>query len=164
QSRDWQTFIDQRLAFTYTPPNSGDLKLYQNFLRARYQTVGALNARYQLSGPAIIPSFDSIAFPSFLPSGGQMLEDWLELVSSILPTQRFAHQFSVLVPIRLGDDAASQALKMDIARRVAEIEKPAPPSFDVQPYWAFFRVGTARVEIDTLLGRGSRFSALLLGR
>jgi len=164
QSRDWQTFIDQQLAFTYTPPNSGDLKLYQNLLRARYQTVSSLNVRYQLSGTAIIPSFDSIAFPSFLPSGGQMLEDWLEFVSSILPTQRFAHQFSVLVPIQLGDDAASQALKMDIARRVAEIEKPAHTSFDVQPYWAFFRVGTARVEIDTLLGRGSRFSALLLGR
>jgi phage tail-like protein len=164
QSQDWQTFINRQLAFTYTPPNSGDLKLYQNFLRGRYQTVLALNARYQLSGAELITSFGSISFPPFLPSGGQMLEDWLEFVSSVLPTQRFAHQFSVLVPIQLGDDEASQALKMDIARRVAEIEKPAHTSFDVQPYWAFFRVGTARVEIDTLLGRGSRFSALLLGR
>lgn len=164
QSRDWQAFISQRLVFTYTPPTSGDLKLYQNFLHGRYQTLSALNARYQLSGAAIIPSFDSIIFPDYLPSGGQMLEDWLEFVSSILPTQRFAHQFSVLVPIQLGEDQASQSLKMDIARRVAEIEKPAHTSFDVQPYWAFFRVGTARVEIDTLLGRGSRFTALLLGR
>jgi len=164
QAKDWRTFITRQLVFTYTAPTSADLTLYQNFLRSRYQTIAALNTSYQLAGDSAVTSFTSIALPAYLPSGGQALEDWLEFVSSILPTQRFAHQFSVLVPIQLGDDQPTQALKMDIARRIAQIEKPAHTSFDVQPYWAFFRVGTARVEIDTLLGRGSRFSALLLGR
>jgi len=164
QAKDWQTFISRQLIFTYTAPGAGDLPLYRNFLRGRYVTVAALNLSYQLTGNDAISSFDAIAFPAYLPQAPQALEDWLEFVSSILPRQRFAHQFSVLVPIQLGDDQPTQTLKMDIARRIAEIEKPAHTSLDVQPYWAFFRVGTARLEIDTLLGRGSRFAALLLGR
>jgi hypothetical protein len=46
---------------------------------------------------------------------------------------------------------------------VVERERPAHAAFDVQLYWALFRVGNARVGHDTALGEGSRFSALVLG-
>jgi hypothetical protein len=163
QKQDWLTFTG-KLIFTYAPPTSADLSLYQDFLQARYTTISSLNTSYQLSGVDVIPSFDSIQFPKAMPPGGQALEDWIEFVAIVLPTQRNAHRFSVLVPIQMGDDEATQSLKIQIAQRIADIEKPAHTAFDVQPYWAFFRAGDARLGQDTLLGRGSRFAALLLGR
>jgi phage tail-like protein len=163
QKQDWRTFTG-KLIFTYAPPTAADLPLYQDFLQASYTMISSLNATYQLSGIDVIPSFDSIQFPKALPPGGQALEDWIKFVAIVLPTQRNAHRFSVLVPIQMGDDEATQSLKIQIAQRIAEIEKPAHTWFDVQPYWAFFRAGDARLGQDTLLGRGSRFAALLLGR
>jgi len=58
--------------------------------------------------------------------------------------------------------------RMGLARRMVDLEKPAHTVFDVRFYWAMFRVGAARLELDTLLGQGSRapelIPAVLLGR
>jgi hypothetical protein len=164
QKQDWLTFTMRKLIFTYAPPTPADLPLYQDFLQARYTTISLLNTAYQLSGPDVISSFLDIQLPTVLPPSGQALEDWIEFVAVVIPTQRNAHRFTVLVPIQLGEDEATQSLKIQIAQRIAEIEKPAHTAFDVQPYWALFRAGDARLGQDTLLGRGSRFAALLLGR
>ena len=48
--------------------------------------------------------------------------------------------------------------------RVVELEKPAHTAYDVRRYWADFRVGEARLALDTVLGDGSRFGAIVLGR
>ena len=51
-----------------------------------------------------------------------------------------------------------------MVERVVELEKPAHTLFDVRHYWDYFRVGEARLEIDTLLGEESRFRQMILGR
>jgi hypothetical protein len=51
-----------------------------------------------------------------------------------------------------------------LAERITQIEKPAHASFDVKLYWGMFRVGEARVALDTLLGVGSRSVGLVLDR
>ena len=44
------------------------------------------------------------------------------------------------------------------------VERPAHTSYDIRPYWAACRVGEARVGLDTVVGEGSRFVAVVLGR
>ena len=58
------------------------------------------------------------------------------------------------------DDRSDYARVVDHTRRVVELEKPAHTSFDIQPYWALFRVGQARVGLDSALSEGSRSEAL----
>ena len=75
-----------------------------------------------------------------------------------------AHRFTVLVPTRPGDAPEAQARQIELVREIVRRERPAHAAFDVQPYWALFRAGHARVGLDTVVGEGSRFTALLLGR
>jgi hypothetical protein len=42
------------------------------------------------------------------------------------------------------------------------LEKPAHTSYEIKFYWAFFRVGDARLGEDTVLDSGSRAPQLLL--
>ena len=69
-----------------------------------------------------------------------------------------AHRFSVLIPESLSPEEES------MVHRIVELEKPAHTLFDVRRYWDYFRVGEARLGIDTVLGEGSRWLPFLLGR
>jgi hypothetical protein len=77
--------------------------------------------------------------------------------------QRTAHRFTVLLPapVSLVFSPAEHQLRMDLTRRVVELEKPAHTVFDVKFYWAIFRVGEARLALDTLIQQGSRAPQLL---
>ncbi|HEV2761722.1 MAG TPA: hypothetical protein VGV38_01910, partial [Pyrinomonadaceae bacterium] len=68
-----------------------------------------------------------------------------------------AHRFSVLVPEELPREVEA------MVARVVKLEKPAHTLFDVRRYWDAFRVGEARLGIDTLVGESSRFERILLG-
>jgi phage tail-like protein len=68
-----------------------------------------------------------------------------------------AHRFTVLVPHV--DTAEREAM----VRRIVELAKPAHTSFDVKRFWALFRVGEARVGLDTELGESSAFEPTVLG-
>lgn len=70
----------------------------------------------------------------------------------------FAHRFSVLIP------ADTTPAETAMVKRIAELEKPAHAAFDIRRYWDYFRVGEARLGIDTIAGEAGRFLPVLLGR
>jgi phage tail-like protein len=69
-----------------------------------------------------------------------------------------AHRFSVLVPERLSDEEAA------MVERIVRLERPAHTDFDVRRYSDGFRVGEARVGLDTVLGEDSRFVETEIGQ
>ena len=76
---------------------------------------------------------------------------------------RAAHRFTVLVPVGPELSPGERLARLDRVRATVEREKPSHTEFDVRLYWALFRVGSARVALDTALGEGSRLTALSLG-
>jgi len=75
---------------------------------------------------------------------------------------RTAHRFSVLLPVdSVVSDTSVLEQRLGLARRIVELEKPAHPGFDVRFFWAFNRVGEARLGLDTQIGAGSRAPELV---
>jgi phage tail-like protein len=72
--------------------------------------------------------------------------------------QDVAHRFSVLVPEGLSPEEEA------MVERVVRLEKPAHTRFDVRRYFDYFRVGEARLGLDTVLGEEGRFRPVVLGR
>jgi hypothetical protein len=70
----------------------------------------------------------------------------------------FVHRFSVLIP------ADTTLAETAMVKRITELEKPAHAAFDIRRYWDYFRVGEARLGIDTIAGEADRFLPVLLGR
>lgn len=163
---DWRAFASTAFAFEYADVLPADLGAYQLFLARRYNDVALLNSTYGFTGAAARSSFQTVTLPaeSDMPSGGARLVDWLQFVSLVLPIAREAHRFTVLVPVDTSADDAEQERLMGLVQRVVDLEKPAHTWFEVKQYWALFRVGEARLAYDTLLDKGSRFTALLLGK
>ena len=52
-------------------------------------------------------------------------------------------------------------MRLALTRRVIDLEKPAHTVYDVQFYWAYFRVGAVRLGGDSIIDRGSRAPELL---
>lgn len=69
-----------------------------------------------------------------------------------------AHRFAVLVPETLSKD------ELAMVTRIVQREKPAHTAFEVRRYWDYFRVGEARLGLDTALGEDARFLAFILGQ
>lgn len=165
----WRAFV-RTLGFPYTEVSAdatglgSDIEAWRGFLVRRYRTVGALNVAHRRGGATEWQSFDQIPFPSTLPEVFQELADWIGFVSLALPLERDAHRFTVLVPARPGESEGVRELRRARAAAAVERQKPAHTEFDVQLFWALFRVGGARLGLDTVLGEGSRFTALALGR
>jgi len=124
--------------------------------------VAALNQIYGLTGGAAYSAFNQVPFPERLPEGGASLHDWIQFVSLVLPTRRYAHRFTVLVPTVTGAQTLTSLNLLDRVRRVVELEKPSHTTFEVKEYWALFRVGEARLGLDTLVDLGSRLAAVVL--
>jgi phage tail-like protein len=158
---DWRAFVRTGLGFQYAETAAGDEDRYRDFLRRRYRRVQALKEAYRRS----YASFAALTLPGEddFPRRNPRLHDWIEFVSRVLPLHRDAHRFLVLVPTVPGQTPAEQARLMALVEDIVGRERPAHTRFTVEPYWALFRVGTARVGVDTVLGDGSRFAALLLG-
>jgi phage tail-like protein len=69
-----------------------------------------------------------------------------------------AHRFAVLVPETLSADLTT------MVSRIVDLEKPAHTDYEVRQYWDYFRVGEARLGIDTMLGEDARFVPMILGQ
>jgi phage tail-like protein len=133
--------------------------MWQDFLARRYRRINALNDAYGTHWT----SFDVVSLPGLLPPDGAPLRDWYQFEGIVVQMQNSAHRFTVLlpVPVSLAFSPEEHQLRMDLSRRVIELEKPAHTVFDVKFYWAIFRVGEARLQLDTLIDQGSRAPQLL---
>ena len=137
---------------------------WQEYLARRYRRIEAFHQAWKLTGSATRPSsFDDISLPQQLPPDGAPLVDWFQFASVALPMSRNAHRFSVLVPVEPDLTSEERQRRLSQVETVVEREKPAHTDFEVRLYWALFRVGTARVGLDTALGEGSRLTAITLG-
>ena len=163
---DWRAFTDAGLTFPYAEVTAADTPLYREFLAQRYGgQVSRLNDAWRLNADLAWPSFDAVPLPAEggFPESGPRLADWIDFASLFLPIRAAAHRFTVLVPTEPGEDLALRDLRLARVRDLVEKEKPTHTSFEVKPYWALFQVGGARLGIDTVLGEGSRFVAVVLG-
>jgi phage tail-like protein len=152
---DWRDYVS-RTALT---PFGQKRTLWQDFLARRYSSVSQLNLPYGTTWP----DFKVVIYPVALPNQAAQLWDWFKFESLVLPTSAAAHRFSVLLPFAGQTlSAVEQRLQqLELASRIVELEKPAHTTFDVKFYWALFRLGEARLGLDTTLGLGGRDPALL---
>jgi phage tail-like protein len=171
QGADWQRFVESEIGFTYVVAGDDDETLYREFLARRYGQPSAVSQAYRLDAGSALATWNDVRDKLWngrlrvgLPDDGVWLRDWIEFVSAVLPMERAAHHFTVLVPVGIDDSPERQLEQRRIAERITQIEKPAHATFDVKLYWGVFRVGEARVGLDTLVGKSSRSAALVLDR
>ncbi len=146
----WSDFSRQTLGFV-PQAASGDAGLWRQLLQRRYPSLAALNAAWRTA----YGDWSAIPLPAAPPANAAALRDWLYFEGIVLPSRDAAHRFTVFLPqSTLG--LADRDRRIDLARRVVSLEKPAHTTFDVQLYWAFFRVGAARVGQDTVVDVGGR--------
>jgi phage tail-like protein len=151
----WETFSRQTLGFV---PRAGDedVGLWREVLQRRYPSLQRLNNAWNTT----YLSWDEVELPTELPTGRAALSDWIQFEGIVLPARSLAHRFTVFLPQgTLG--LADRDARLDLARRVIALEKPAHTSFEVKFFWAFFRVGEARVGEETIVDLGSRSPELL---
>lgn len=154
QRNDWTAFVQDRTDILASLEHSR----WQVFLARRYPSVRDLNSSYKTHWP----SFNLIALPDNLPPDGPPLFDYHCFETTVRPIQEKAHRFLVFLPTLRGDgDSARIQDRLDLARRIIELEKPVHTIFDVRFFWAMFRIGEARLGLDTLLGAGSRAPELM---
>jgi phage tail-like protein len=149
QQDAWRAFISTALA----PGLRRWLARWQQFMARRHLR----RADYQRASGLDWPQFDLIPAPTVLPDSASALADWVLFETRLEPMALAAHRFSVLLPSS-GPlaDAGALAQDIELATRVVRLAKPAHTSFDVRQYWALFRIGQARLGLDSLLGQGSR--------
>lgn len=154
---DWKKFTEEAIGFVPSS-TTGDNVLWQEFLARRYKQPSILNDAYKLGKGKGLGSFAEAKLPESLPTDGAALTDWYEFQAVALTTDRLAHRFSVLIPIEGSEsaDLAGRRDKLELARRIVDLQKPAHTVFEVKFYLDLFRVGMVRLGIDTVLDAGSR--------
>jgi phage tail-like protein len=163
----WVAFARRVLGFV--PAGGAELiPTWQDFLVRRYRRVADLNAAWQLVEAATFAGFDQVPLPASVPAGGPALTDWYQFQAVALPAQNTAHRFRVLLPVPAGTRPGEvpgagpdPEARLALARRIVELEKPAHTTYDVKFYWEAFRVGEARLGLDTLIDLGGRSPSLL---
>lgn len=147
--------------FATAPSTVAEPRLWQDFLARRYRRIGALNEVYGTSWTG----FDVVPLPGRLPADGPPLTDWFQFETVVLRMHRTAHRFTVLLPMPASATLNSEEhrTRLALAHRIVDLEKPAHTVFDVRFYWAMFRIGEARLQLDTVIDQGSRAPQLLPG-
>lgn len=159
--RDWPSepsVAQEWTDFCALPADSFVPGYWQDFLARRYRRIERLNAAYRTRWP----SFDLVALPDHVPSTAAAQADWLQFERQVMAMARTAHRFSVLLPMTsVTEDPSVLDRRLKLARRIADLEKPAHTVFDVRFYWALNRLGEGRLGLDTLLDVGSRAPQLI---
>lgn len=159
----WRAFSVEALGFVPAATEASE-PVWRDFLARRYRTVEALNGAHATS----LTDFTQAVLPVTLPVDGPAQSDWYHFETVVLPVRAAAHRFTVVLPVPRGSAAQEQRARLEQAMRVVAVEKPAHTVFDVKFYWDMFRVGEARLGVDTLVDLGSRapelMPAMRLGR
>jgi phage tail-like protein len=145
----WEAFSRETLGFVPRAATSRDAGLWRGFLKQRYPSLPALNDAWQAS----YLEWSDVELPDTPPRPDAALRDWLHFEGIVLPSHEAAHRFTVFLP---QSQLMADEKRLALARRVIALEKPAHTAFDVQFYWAFFRVGEARLGQDTVVDIGGR--------
>jgi phage tail-like protein len=155
----WRAVAAATLGFVpWAADHAGDPPGWTEFLARRYGHAGALAAAYRRS----VGAFSDVAFPRVVrPDDGPELFDWFAFEAVVLPMRAAAHRFTVLLPVCLDDDEDAERRKRDVAQRVVEAQAPAHTDFDVRHYWSAFRIGEARLGLETIVEDRSRLGRLL---
>lgn len=160
----WAAFCGRELGFV--PQSGGGGAVLQRrwwaFLARRHRQPSDLVAAWRLPAGSVA-RFEAVPLPASLPADGAPLADWLRFEGTALAMAAQAHRFTVLLPVppRQRTDTAAQQRRLQLARRVLELEKPAHTVFELRFYWAAFRLGVARLGSDTLVDLGSRAPQLM---
>ena len=147
---DWRAYRDRG--------EGREPALWQDFLARRHRRIERLRNAHGTRWTR----FEDVPVPDRLPATEAAQTDWLQFERQLLAMHRTAHRFSVLLPMsEIEPDPRQLDDRLALARRIVDLEKPAHTAFDVRFFWAFNRVGEARLGLDTQLGAGSRASELI---
>jgi phage tail-like protein len=147
---DWRAFRDRG--------ESREPALWHDFLARRHRRIERLRTAHGTRWTR----FEDVPLPDRLPAAEAAQTDWLQFERQLLAMHRSAHRFSVLLPMsEVEPDPHLLDQRLALARRIVDLEKPAHTVFDVRFFWAFNRIGEARLGLDTQLGAGSRASELI---
>jgi phage tail-like protein len=154
----WRAFCLETIGFVPAARNS-DAAAFGDFLERRYRSIKTLNQAHGSSWAA----FTDVPLPETLPLNPVTLEDWYVFESVVIASRNTAHRFTVLLPVRADEANQESALRsrLELARRVIDLHKPAHTVFEVKFFWAMFRLGEVRLGFDTVLDRGGRNPALM---
>lgn len=137
---------------------------WQDFLARRWRRVSALNTAWGTRWRG----FDCIPSPVEAPAADAALADWHRFEAQVLRGLANAHRFRIVLPLPADGnfDLDDLARRRAAVLRVVEREKPAHTVAEVRFGFDLFRVGEARLGLDTRLetGLARRPELAVLGR
>lgn len=124
---------------------------WQDFLARRWRRVSALNEAWGARWPA----FAQIPSPLLLPAAEAALADWHRFESQVVRGLAGAHRFRIVLPLPAGElDLDALNRRRAAVWRVVERDKPAHTTAEVRFGFDLFRIGEARLGLDTRLEAG----------
>lgn len=139
---DWLAYLQA------SQPCAALRQRWQAFLSRRWRRISALNAAWgtRWGGFAQIPS------PVSLPGADSALADWHRFESQVLRLEPYAHRFRVVLPLPEGAlDLDTLNRRRGAVQRAVQRDQPAHTVSEVRFGFELFRVGEARLGLDTLL-------------
>jgi len=142
---DWRAYLDS------SRPCAPLRQRWQDFLARRWQRVSELNAAWGTRWR----SFSRIPSPIVLPASEAALADWHRFEAQVLRALGHAHRFRIVLPLPAGTlDLDELTRRRASVLRVIEREKPAHTTAEVRFGFDLFRVGDARLGLDSRLENG----------
>lgn len=141
----WRDYLDK------SAPCAPLRQRWQDFLARRWRRVSALNQAWGTRWPA----FGQIPSPLLLPAAEAALADWHRFESQVVRGLAGAHRFRIVLPLPAGElDLDALNRRRSAVWRVVERDKPAHTTAEVRFGFDLFRIGEARLGLDTRLEAG----------